>query len=528
MKRKIVLAIVLAISTVLFNGCGNSIQSDNSITDLVEQAQNSSIQDEDSNTEGATTNDSNNSKNVGATSQDDSKQEDALSQEFAILEKAELLFSGKTDEGYYPGGNIDWLLNASSEDGIAIVYACDDLSHGGWGVLGIGCNIKGAGRAQIDISAYADRPDKERMKYYTLSELAKELGADSFEDISSFDLGAWNGGRIAGLYYLSGEVNDEMKSYLMKLEEDMAVKHSYNGELSNENSIEEARVLYSYLKDTWGNKCLTGQMESTWMGTPDYEMNYIEKNTGKLPAIRGLDFMHNDFTGVVYRAKEWWNKGGIVTICWHTGADFASGYNECKDDNINWDEAFIEGSDTYNSLIAGMDRAVPYLQELEDAGVPVLWRPFHELDGGWFWWSKGGSENFVKLWQMMYNHYTYDCGLDNLIWVYGYSGNGIEMSAWYPGDEYVDLIGADSYTKGANGNLYDKVTEIAADGMPIVFHECGTIPTEEEMKKANANWLLFMVWHTEYITEKSNNTVESLNEIYNSDYFITLDELPEF
>lgn len=525
MKTKIVsrLLLVMLVTAVLVPGCGNQ-----NIEEAVgaEETQDSVAIVQEESAEDA------NAADVSA--QDDSDLaeadnisetvDDTLEAELAILQKGTLLFEGNTDEGYYPGTDIDWLLNASDEDGIGIIYACDDTSHGGWGVLGIGCNIEG-GRSQIDIAAYADRPEKERLVYMTLRELANSLGADSVNDLQSFDLGAWNGGRIAGLYYLEGENATEMEELLVRLEEENAIVHTYDGHLSNPNAIDASIELYDYLKSIWGEKCLTGQMESTWMGSPDYEMNYILETTGRLPAIRGLDFMHNDFAGVTERAEQWWEKGGIVTICWHTGADFASGYNESKDDNINWDEAFTEGSDTYNSLIAGMDRAVPYLQELEDAGVPVLWRPFHELDGGWFWWSKGGSENFVKLWRMMYDHYTYDCGLDNLIWVYGYSGNGVEMSAWYPGDEYVDLVGADSYTPGANGDLYNKVVEIAADGMPIVFHECGNIPTEDQLKAAGTNWLYFMTWHTDYITDENNNDKDTLNEIYNSDYFITLDEL---
>lgn len=307
------------------------------------------------------------------------------------------------------------------------------------------------------------------------------------------------------------------------------IVHTYTGELSNEDAIESTVVVYDYLKEIYGTACLTGQMESTWMGTPDYEMDYIEKNTGKLPAIRGLDFMNNDFDGVTERAQEWWEMGGIPTICWHTGADFASGYEESKADNINWDEAFVSGSDTYNALLQGMDRAVPYLQQLEDAGVPVLWRPFHELDGGWFWWSKGGSDNFVKLWQMMYSRYTDYWELDNLIWVYGYSKNGRNMEDWYPGDSYVDLVGADSYTDGPNTKLYEKCVGIAPEGMPIVFHECGTIPMEEELVSTETNWLFFMTWHTTWLTDTvEGNTLEDLNAIYNSEHFITLDELPEF
>lgn len=301
--------------------------------------------------------------------------------------------------------------------------------------------------------------------------------------------------------------------------------HTYNGNLSNKNATVSAQRLYEYLKTTYKNNCITGQMESTWKGSPDYEMNYIFNNTGKYPAIRGLDFMHNDFEGVVERSIEWWKKGGIVTICWHTGADFASAYTESQSDDINWSEAFTEGSHTYNSLISGMDRAVPYLMKLQDSDVPVLWRPFHEFDGKWFWWGKGDSENFVKLWKLMYERYTYHWKLNNLIWVLGYSHSGTNLPGWYPGDEYVDIVGGDCYEHGPNHDLYVKMTEIADSDMPIVFHECGKIPTATELKETDTPWLYFMTWHTEWLTD--NNPLELLKEVYRDDFFITLDKLPK-
>ncbi len=449
-------------------------------------------------------------------------EEEKLAAENAILAKGTLLFSGKTNAGYSPA-DISWLTSAQATDAIVLRWACDDVTHGGWGVLGLI-----VGGKQTDIAAVSDQPDKERILVYTVQELMNMAGVESPDKIKRFSLGAWNGGRIAGLYFLPADAAAELAAHQAAVAAAEKVIHTYDGNLSNENAIPAARAVYAYLQQTWGTACLTGQMESTWMSSPDYEVNFLEKHTGRLPAIRGLDFMHNDFQGVVNRAIAWWQKGGIPHICWHTGSDFASGYDESKSHNLNWDEAFIPGTPTYSKLIADMDRAVPYLQQLEDAGVPVLWRPFHELDGGWFWWSKGGSESFVKLWQLMYSRYTDYWGLDNLIWLLGYSGNGGNMAAWYPGDDYVDLIGADSYTPGANGRLYREVEELAPEGMPIVFHECGTIPTELQMKRANAQWLMFMVWHTDFLTDARNNSIDSLKKIYNSDYFITLDELPSF
>lgn len=446
--------------------------------------------------------------------------EDKLTAVQAILDKGEHLFTGIVNQRY-TAMNIKWLKESSPTDVIALLWACDDVTHGGWGVLQL--SISGH---TLDISAASDQPDKLRLKLFTIQELMDLAEVSQPSDLRGLSIGAWNGGRIAGLYYLSGGEAQEMLDFQAQVADMEQIIHTYTGELSNPNAIDSAKAVYAYLQEISGKYCLTGQMESTWMGSPDYEMNYIEKHTGKLPAIRGLDFMHNDFQGVVNRAIAWWEKGGIPTICWHTGSDFASGYNESKEMDFDWENAFTPGSDTYNALLAGMDRAVPYLQQLEDAGVPVLWRPFHELDGGWFWWSGGGSENFVKLWQLMYSRYTDYWGLDNLIWVLGYSQSGGDMAAWYPGDSYVDVLGADSYIAGANADLYAECLTVAPAGMPIVFHECGSIPTAEQM--ADAPWGWFMVWHTDHLTNSEFNTPESLKAIYNGDYFITLDELPAF
>lgn len=282
-----------------------------------------------------------------------------------------------------------------------------------------------------------------------------------------------------------------------------------------------------YIYEVYGNGTISGQQESTWMGSDNYEFDYIKATTGKLPAIRGLDYMNDDFKGVNERAIKWWNDGGIVTICWHCGCDWSKSWDECMKTEISdWDAVLTEGTPENKAFIAGMDKAAAALKELQEAGVPVLWRPFHELDGGWFWWSKGGAENFKKLWIMMHDRYTNYWGLDNLIWVYGYSHQNTDMRSWYVGDEYTDIVGADSYTEGSNARLYNTLRVIIGTEKPICFHECGVIPTPELLQKTKAGWVYFMTWHTSYITD--SNDPATLKEIFNSDYVITLDELPSF
>ncbi len=316
-------------------------------------------------------------------------------------------------------------------------------------------------------------------------------------------------------------------SYLdsLTVSEGKSFGNASSGILSNPNASAQAQSLYSFLCDTYGNYVISGQQESTWMGSVDYEMNIIQNASGKLPVLRGLDYMGDDFSGVNQRSKDWYAKGGIVEICWHCGSDFSGSHTESLETNLNWDRALIPGTNEYNALIAGMDKAAKALQELEDAGIPVLWRPFHEFDGQWFWWGKGGAENFKKLWQIMYNRYTNDWGLDNLIWVLGYSGE--TKSGWYPGDEYVYIVGADTYVNHTNSllSMYQNTAGIA--NKPVCLHENGPIPDPDKMASDGANWLWFMTWHTSFVDSHDINTASYLNHVYNSDHVLTLDEIPD-
>ena len=130
----------------------------------------------------------------------------------------------------------------------------------------------------------------------------------------------------------------------------------------------------------------------------------------------------------------------------------------------------------------------------------------------------------------MYNHYTYDLGLNNLIWVLGYCHNGtdygVNLADWYPGNRYCDIVGADSYEvsqNGGEGRLFNPVYKIVGDSKPITLHETGLIPTVEQFREVP--WVWFLTWHTTWLTE--DNWTERLSEVYNSDYVITLDELPK-
>ena len=295
-------------------------------------------------------------------------------------------------------------------------------------------------------------------------------------------------------------------------------KNSGGYTLSNPNSDGRTKKIFAYICENFGRNIISAQQESIWRGSPEYEMDYIKEVTGKLPAMRGLDFKDNDFGGVVERSKAWAARGGLVTICWHTGVA-VSDYPESKSDDPDFDRLFTEGTEENTTLMSSWDKAARALAELRDAGVTVLWRPFHEFDGKWFWWGKGGAENFVQLWRLMYDKFTNEYKLNNLIWVLGYADYVVD--GWYPGDGYCDIIGSDTYNNSTHKSAFELLKKVAHK--PLAFHECGNIPPVADFVNDGAMWAWFMVWHTDYIMA---NDRENLAKVYNDPLVITLDKLP--
>lgn len=300
------------------------------------------------------------------------------------------------------------------------------------------------------------------------------------------------------------------------------------GVLSNPKASPRARALYHYLNDVWGQRTLTGQQESIWHGGPRYELDYIQQVSGKQPAVLGLDYIDPaDRAGVNHRAKAWYDGGGIATICWHWGNPLVGpGYVNSK---IHFDAvaALKPGTPENTALLRDMDEIAGYLGQLRDQDVPVLWRPFHEFTGDWFWWGQCGPEVFKALWTLMYDRYTQKFGLNNLIWVLGYTKDA--NAAWYPGRERIDIIGADNYVqdRGPMDDMYARVQAITGDAVPITLHECGPIPDPAQLTATHANWLYFLVWHSEFIRDGKTNPPDWINQVYHSPRYITLDQVPD-
>jgi len=323
--------------------------------------------------------------------------------------------------------------------------------------------------------------------------------------------------------------------------------------LINPNATEEAKKLYAYLCEVYGKYTLSGQVCDG--GLTGREIKAIYNVTGKYPAILGLDMM--DYTPsrralgasnptAVKQAVKFHEEGGIVTFCWHWGAP-KQYIKDGKDANGNprWWGAFYTDNVTYD-IAAVMNGADPegkilldqdiegiakQLLLLQEEGIPVLWRPLHEASGGWFWWGAKGAEPCKQLWIYLYDQLTNVYGCNNLIWVW----NG-QSPDWYPGDEYVDIIGEDIYAAnhsyGAQNSKFIELLDYSQSNKIIALTENGVLFDIDNLISTNARWAWFNTWSGDFVQKNGKYSevyteAEILKKTYNSEYVITLDELPD-
>lgn len=323
--------------------------------------------------------------------------------------------------------------------------------------------------------------------------------------------------------------------------------HHYNESLNNPNASEEAQLIYRFLRDYYGHRIISGQ-QATDGGSS--EMNFLDTKTGKLPAIKGLDLIDYSPSRVAngttsnqteYTVSWWQEQGGLVSQMWHwnapkdllntNDAPWWSGFYTYA---TTFDPAKAMNDDTseeYQLIIRDIDVIAEELKIIQNANVPVLWRPLHEAEGGWFWWGAKGPQVCVWLWKLMYDRLTNHHGINNLIWVWTGTNSDAAMD-WYPGDEYVDIVGADIYLNdknySSNFSQFDGMVGLHEGKKVITLSETGTIPDPDALETEKSRWSWFCVWAGDFITGGVKNEVTHINHVYNHEYVITLDELPDF
>ena len=317
----------------------------------------------------------------------------------------------------------------------------------------------------------------------------------------------------------------------LKLEKtDPSSRFNISKTLVTQNPTDHAARLYQFLYDNYGKKIISGAMTLSSMDG----INWLKTNTGKEPALIGLDFMHcgrgytwyND-NEPVNDALNYYNRNGIPAFCWHwrdpsrkTEAFYT------KDTNFDVTKINDTTSVEYKAIITDIDYISGLLKKLQNNDVPVLWRPLHEASGGWFWWGAKGPEPCKKLYRLLYNRMVNVNGLKNLIWVWTSQQNDYD---WYPGNDVVDIIGRDIYKDGDHTSQileFNKLNNDYGGGKMITLSETGSFPDADNLVSDAAGWSYYMPWYREYIWDAKYNPLSLWIKMFSHDYVITLDEMP--
>lgn len=301
--------------------------------------------------------------------------------------------------------------------------------------------------------------------------------------------------------------------------------------------------LMDYLAQLAGHGILTGQHTKT---RDLEELHHIEKITGKQSALVGFELLSyspninyldsdeecmeevsNNY-GTLRQAWAWAEQKGLLTFTWHWFSPLGGHGKSFFTDNTDFDpeKALLSGTPENRALLSDMDMMAALLRPFRDAGVPILWRPFHEGDGNWFWWGSRGPEPVKALWRLMYHRYTTLHGLNNLIWVWNSPD-----PAGYPGDDTVDIISRDLYPPAhlhtAHTDELAQLKKITPQRKLCLIGEIGTLPSAEALSAGKAEWVSYMTWCGEFCTTEKYTTDAALRALYSHPWAITKDRLPE-
>jgi mannan endo-1,4-beta-mannosidase len=302
------------------------------------------------------------------------------------------------------------------------------------------------------------------------------------------------------------------------------------------NATPEAVRLLEYLYSISGKQTLVGQhAEPLNVMT---RLPTVQRITGAYPAVCGFDFGFSapgTWDGINFRqnivdeAIRKCDEGFIITMMWHAVRPIEDepvtfkGSVQGKLTDKEWQDLITPGTAINERWKSQVDVIAFFLKQLRNADVPVLWRPYHEINGNFFWWNgKIGENGTKKLYRMLYDRLVNFHKLNNLIWVYNCNeirGDTAPYDSVYPGDDVVDILATDVYRNGFDPNDYNQLLALAKDKL-IALGEVGMPPTPEQLRE-QPKWVWFMSWGIPYA-----DRIKPTKEIYDCNETLTWEELP--
>jgi len=282
----------------------------------------------------------------------------------------------------------------------------------------------------------------------------------------------------------------------------------------------------SSLKSRTSKKVISGQFVCPAYGRPEYglptvqdcfeyHVEKLERETGKWLGMIGFDFCNRAYKGgcqeentpryesFAVLAQDYSEKGGLITLCWHAPNPWTqdNAWSSIPD-NAKLADLVEVGNVFHDQWMTWLDVVAEGLLWFQEKDIPILWRPFHELDGDWFWWGQGDADEFIQLWRHMFHYFTHEKKLNNLLWVFSSDICNLEKTkARYPGNEYVDCIGMDRYSsRYENTAWYEEFSKPAYDKI-LGYTEVGdnnegqdNMQIMHEIKNFFPDFVMFNFW----------------------------------
>jgi len=265
-------------------------------------------------------------------------------------------------------------------------------------------------------------------------------------------------------------------------------------ETANPNACVEAKAIMRYLRglpERKEKKVISGQFES-WgpavksISDPANNLAVIHRKTGKWVGLVGVEY----HAGRVYTNEpnrlciEYWKKGGLAQIYLimrnPAAPESRNGGGKC---DIN---LVLAGGHPYNRFFfSELDEIAAALETLQENGVVVFLNPFAEISADWFWWG-GDPEKSKALYRATFDYLVKTKHLNNLLFVFEPSSVNKNTSLYYPGKDYVDMVGISCFVSWNEELTPDKIPAYAnlRDlGKPMALSQWGPRRGEDQVGK---------------------------------------------
>lgn len=326
-----------------------------------------------------------------------------------------------------------------------------------------------------------------------------------------------------------------------------------------EDARYDKETLMSLLTDIYNDntKLLVGEEINAGGHTANDTINSYVESAGQKPSILGMDLACYGAQLMTateeYKTKflreliDYCRDGGVITASSHfqnptgnwTSSGLCRGYLGKED---MWEDLLTDGTAVNRAFKRELNVDAAFLRALQNNDIPILWRPFHEMNGNWFWWCIRQESNYLimekcfhELWKYVYEYYEDELGLKNLIWVYSPNndtGSLVDVEYCYPGDKYVDMTGLDWYTSGnfEIGSSEGAYLRMMDYEMPVALTEYGShgkldsVQTWEDLQKMYKKGMKITYILT-WTSDNSFTNCGKLDELMAKPDILSLDEV---